>query len=232
MLIFKNEHARKSLRIHLYSTLIGILFLGVIGVTIVIGLKKVNPIYYSDVIDLEYWGLSRFTLFLMIAKTESIVILLAWIFAAIALTHGIGGILMMRYFIKKNGKKELIQKLEDEMSADSAKWFPLNKAYLTEHYFISFSNGFFALKYRDLFWIYQKNHCLTVLTEDGKDHQTANTYRHKKAADKEYSAIIDAIQENNPAVLTGFTKENLSKFNHAKKTNHKEKQNTLSNDKT
>lgn len=229
MLRFQNRNAKKSLRVHLYSTLIGLLLFAVIGVTIAIGLKKVNPIYYSNVIDLdhlEYWGLSRFTIFLMVARTETLVILFAWILAAIALAHGVGGILMMKHFIKKRGGKEFVQKLEREMSLSAATWFPLSKVYLTDHYIISFSNGFFAVTYSDIFWMYKDEHFLNgiktrtslmIAARDGKKYETANIFSTKKNADEEYVVITETAQEKNPSILTGFTKENILEFNHLKK---------------
>ena len=213
---FNDIHAKKAVRTYILITILGILFLASMAIPITLGMRKVNEIYYNDVLYAQYNGMDRTTMFCKIATTEGTVLVFIWIFAILCLAFGIGGNLIMQHFIKKHGGQDFVETLELEISRPTTLWLPSSKVYLTEHYLISFKIAFCALKLKDVLWVYQKrtsingipsNVSLILLCSDGKKYEIANASVDAKDIETEAQFIAETVAAANPKVLIGFTNE-------------------------
>lgn len=210
---FTNKNAIQSFRWH------GMLFVAsfacmlVVGVTLYYGMSSVNEIIQAN----PNMASDRFFLFIHYQRIESIIISLFIIAAVYSLGLGLLRFGQFYSYVHKHGKNQ-IEILDREMNQNRAVWLPKSKTYLTENYIVSFRGGFTAVRYIDVFWIYQSEQrengvktkvSLTALLPDGKRHEVASCTP-IPAAEDEFLMIIGTTTEHNPNVLVGYSNENLA----------------------
>lgn len=213
MKYFTNENAIKSLRRYGMLFMAAFACLIAVGITIYIGMGDINAFIKLQ----PELASKRVSLFIRYQTTETIIISLLMVAAIYLLGLAIVRVCQFSLYLRKHGKNQ-IEILDREMNQNRAIWLPKSRTYLTDNYIISFRGAFTAVRYIDVFWIYQSEQrengvktkiSLTALLPDGKRHEIANCAP-IPAAEDEFLMIIGTTSEHNPNVLIGYSNENVA----------------------
>lgn len=215
---FNDIHAKKMVRNYIIYIILGFIFLACISIPAIIGMKKVNEIYYNAILYKQYEGMDQMAIFAKVAGIETFVIFCLWTFGLVFLSLGVAGFIVTKHFIKKHGGENFVETLEIEINQPTTIWLASSKIYLTEHYVVSFRNGFCALPLKEILWTYQKRRSLNGLTtvvslilfcSYGKKYEIAVAAPDAKNIEEEAQFIMETVFTANPDVLLGYTNENI-----------------------
>lgn len=162
---------------------------------------------------------------LIIGLTDSVLILLAIVLVFVGAYYLLRALTVDLPAVRR-GKKSLAQlqaagKLElsaAELSAADSKVIGRDRAILAEHFLFGYQNGA-AFAYSDLLWVYKRRYTQRVM---GLPVKTVESLIVSTASQREVCAVnlggrdkkneLDAaiahIQNRNPNILLGYTKEN------------------------
>lgn len=146
-----------------------------------------------------------------------------------ALSMFVGWILLLVFIVmkvklnsafKKISDEEL-QKIESEIDDKESFNYERAKLILTKNYIISFLNGFRALQYSDIIWIYEyrlrqygmtTQKSIMVMDKNGKVKPILTLDGLTKKSKIVFDEIAETIVSKNNKILVGYNKENKNKI--------------------